>query len=79
MDTERFQKCLGEAFKLRRDELDLTHEQVSERADISVNYFARIERGEINTSLKKILLIADALDTPSSVIFSHAEKLYKSS
>lgn len=75
MDTDHFQKALGLAFERQRKRLKLTHENVAERADINVNYYARIERGEVNTSLKKILVIAEALETKPSRLFSQAESL----
>jgi len=74
MDIDAFTIRLGNAFERQRKKLKLTHEAVAERADINVNYYARIERGEINTSLKKILCIADALETKPSKLFFEAEK-----
>tara|TARA_B100001063_G_C16690402_1_gene516737 strand:+ start:217 stop:456 length:240 start_codon:yes stop_codon:yes gene_type:complete len=75
MEIESFSQSLGQAFKQRRLVLQLTHEIVAEKSGMNVNYYARIERGEINTSLEKILAISSALDCAPSVLFVQAEKI----
>ena len=78
MNADAYLKALGTAFRLRREKLGMTNEQVAEAADINVNYYARIERGEINTSVKKLVSIADALVTDFSKLAAMAEKQLKS-
>lgn len=48
----------------RRHELELTQEQLAEKADFHVNYIGGIERGERNPSLESIVLLARALKLP---------------
>jgi len=47
-------KQLGKQFKEARENLHLTQSDVASKADMTVNYYAMIERGEVNLSLKKI-------------------------
>lgn len=56
-DMSRFGKQIKEA----REKLNLTQAEVAEKADITVNYFAMIERGEVNPSYEKIKSIARVL------------------
>ena len=48
--------------KQAREELGLTQAQVADKAgNITVNYYAMIERGEVNPSFEKIKAIAKVL------------------
>jgi transcriptional regulator with XRE-family HTH domain len=58
----------------RRLKLKLTQEQAAEAAGLSPNYFARIERGEINLTFEKVVRIAHALNTTPSALLKAAEK-----
>jgi transcriptional regulator with XRE-family HTH domain len=44
---------LGKNIKKARKKADLTQAEVAEKAEIHVNYFARIERGEENHRLSR--------------------------
>lgn len=44
-----------------REKANLTQAEVAKRTGMDVNYYARIERGEINTSYKKLHKIAEVL------------------
>ena len=46
----------------------MTQVEVAEKADISVNYYARVERGEVNPSLDIFKSILKALKTTSSKV-----------
>lgn len=59
---------LGKNIKRARQKAELTQAEVAERAEIHVNYFARIERGEENPSIDIIEKIAKALKVKSSEI-----------
>lgn len=48
--------------RLRRYELGLTQEQLSERANFHVNYIGGIERGERNPSVESVVSLAKALE-----------------
>ncbi len=54
-----------------RVQKSLTQEEVAQKAGISANYYAKIERGMINTSIKKANKIAGALGVGVSDIFPY--------
>ena len=54
-------KSLGDKLRSARKKANLTQEEVADRTDMHVNYYARIERGEINTSYEKLHKIAQVL------------------
>jgi len=59
---ETARKELGEKFKKAREMNGLTQLDVAEKTGMHVNYYARIERGEINTSYEKLHKIAEVLN-----------------
>ena len=64
----KIQKDLGNNIKRVREKSNLTQAEVASIARINGNYFARIERGEINLSLQMIRKITKALNIKSSEI-----------
>ena len=62
------QTKLGENIKKIRLEAKLTQKQVADKADMNVNYFARIERGEENLTFEVLEKIVKALKIKSSEI-----------
>jgi transcriptional regulator with XRE-family HTH domain len=60
---------VGEKLKKAREDAGLTQDDVAKAAKISANYYAKIERGEINTTLKKLYKITKALNIKASDIF----------
>lgn len=58
-------KGLGQQLKTLREKAGLTQAQVATKAGISVNYYARIERGEENPTWVKIEHIKKALGVKS--------------
>lgn len=48
------QEEISKALKRARKEARLTQLEVAEKARVSVNYYARIERGEANPSLETL-------------------------
>jgi putative transcriptional regulator len=52
-----------------REQKGLTQEEVAKKAGILPNYYAKIERGTINTSIEKANKIAKALGVEVSDIF----------
>ena len=48
--------------RMRRYELELTQEELAEKANLHVNYIGGIERGERNVSFEKIIELACALE-----------------
>ena len=59
---------LGKNIKKARQKEEMTQAEVAQKANIHVNYFARIERGEENPSIDIIEKIAKALKVKSSEI-----------
>lgn len=55
------QKAFGDRIKVAREALELTQAEVAEKAEMTVNYYAMIERGEVNPSFEKIKNIARVL------------------
>ncbi len=54
-------KALSRKLTEAREKLGLTQAQVAEKADMDVTYYARIERGEINTKGDKLLKLSEVL------------------
>jgi transcriptional regulator with XRE-family HTH domain len=67
---ERF----GDAVRGRREELELTQEELAERAHLHRTYLSDIERGSRNVSLINIERMAAALDLPISELFRLVER-----
>jgi transcriptional regulator with XRE-family HTH domain len=67
---ERF----GFAVKTRREELELTQEDLADRAGIHRTYLSDVERGARNLSLINIERLATALDLPISGLFQIVER-----
>ncbi len=45
---------ISKKLKQGREQMGLTQMEVAEKANISVNYYARIERGEVSPSLETL-------------------------
>jgi transcriptional regulator with XRE-family HTH domain len=54
----------------RRYQLELSQEQLAERADFHVNYIGGIERAERNPSLTSLVTLANALEVDLSDLLS---------
>jgi transcriptional regulator with XRE-family HTH domain len=59
---------IGKKVKAVRESKKLTQAEVAEKASVSVNYYARLERGEVNPSSEIIGKIAKAFGVKSSSI-----------
>lgn len=66
MDSQK--KAIIKKIKDTREANAVTQAEVAKRADINVNYYARLERGEENPSMDVLLRIAKALKMKSSDI-----------
>jgi len=62
------QDQLGKNIKKARQKAGLTQADVAKKAGTHVNYFARIERGEVNPSVEILENIVRALKVKSSDI-----------
>lgn len=61
-------KDLGKKLKAFREKAGLTQAEVAESTDISVNYYARIERGEENPTYEVLHQIRKALKIKSDLV-----------
>lgn len=68
LQDQKTREDLGDKLRKVREKKDLTQQELAERADINVNYYARIERGEVNFSIDILRKIVKALGVKSSEI-----------
>ncbi len=61
---------VAKKIKETRVRLGFTQAEVAEKAGVNTNYYACIERGEVNPSLEKIQAIAKALGLKSFDVMS---------
>ena len=64
-NQDKLRKELGAKLKKVRERAKLTQAEVAAQADVHVNYYARIERGEENPSFEKLQSIMKALKLKS--------------
>ena len=64
---------LGQMIKALRKKRQFTQEDLSEKADIGVQYISRIENGSANPSLKIVSALAAALEVTLPDLFSDLE------
>ena len=55
------QKSLGSKLKVARLKAKLTQAQVATTAGININFYARLERGEVNVTFERLENILKAL------------------
>jgi transcriptional regulator with XRE-family HTH domain len=60
--TNNMKKDIGNALKYAREKLHLSQSDVASQANISTNYYARIERGEENFTIEVLLNLSKALN-----------------
>ena len=68
MDNPKTRKEVGLRLKSARIIKKMTQAEVAEKADLNTNYYACIERGEVNASLEKLESILKVLGIKSSII-----------
>lgn len=56
----------GKRVRARRKDLRLSQEQLGERSGLHRTYVGHVERGEVNPTLRNVLLLAEALETDAS-------------
>lgn len=69
--TKTVRKQLGKNLKKARLRAKMTQQEVADKAGVHVNYYARIERGEVNPSQEKLYGIVKALKVKSSEILPY--------
>ena len=58
---------IGNKIKEKREQKKLTQAEVAKKAGLNTNYYAVIERGEINSSVETLNKIIDALEMTLSL------------
>lgn len=66
-------KTIGQNFRLERLKRHLSQEQFAEYANVHVNYIGKIERGEQNLTIKKLVEIANSINAPLNEILYLAD------
>ena len=69
-DPNEFAATVGESMRRMRQEHGWTQAELAERAGLSANYVARLERGELGPSLFVAFRIAEALETQVESLIS---------
>ena len=62
-------KEFGRNLKILRKEANLSQEDLANDCDISISQIGRIERGEINTTISTLFVLAKALDIETKDLF----------
>ena len=63
-------KLIGLRFRVERIKKMLSQEKFAEIANVHTNYIGKIERGEQNLTVKKIVDLANTLDIPIRYILN---------
>ncbi len=61
MNSPEFRKEVGNKIKRAREKAKLTQVEVAEKAGISTNYYACVERGEVNIAAERLQKIGEVL------------------
>ena len=61
MNSPEFRKEVGNKLKKAREKAKLTQVEVAEKAGISTNYYACVERGKVNIAAERLQQIAEVL------------------
>jgi transcriptional regulator with XRE-family HTH domain len=72
-EWSRLSGAFGAAVRARREQLDISQEELGFRSDLDRTYISGIERGVRNPTLKIIGRLARALATRPSKLLSDAE------
>lgn len=72
MQKDKIQITVGNKLKEVREKKNLTQAELAKEAGITINYYAMIERGEVNPSLDKLHKIIKALKVKWSDIFPNS-------
>ncbi|MFR5709039.1 helix-turn-helix domain-containing protein [Faecalitalea cylindroides] len=70
-------KLIGTRIKNRRLELNLTQNQLSQKANISITYVSKIEHGHVTPTLETYALLAEILQTDLSKLITGSSKISK--
>lgn len=63
-------KKIGLNFRVERTKRSLSQEKFAEIANVHTNYIGKVERGEQNLTIRKIVDLANSLDIPVTKILN---------
>ena len=69
-DYKQVLKNIGMKFRLERTKKRLSQEKFAELANVHTNYIGKVERGEQNLTVKKIVELSNSLEIPASSVFN---------
>ena len=69
-DYEEVIKKIGLNFRVERTKRTLSQEKFAELANVHTNYIGKVERGEQNLTVKKIVALANSLNVPIEEILN---------
>jgi transcriptional regulator with XRE-family HTH domain len=70
-----FQIALGLAVKARREQLELTQEQIANNTDLHQRWISNVETGKRNPSYGSLRRLAAGLDLSASELLARAEQI----
>lgn len=70
---ETYKKLIGKRIREARISAELTQEELAEKADVHYTFIGAAERGETNLSIKTLVRVAEALETPIEFFLKSAE------
>ena len=62
-------KRFGNSVRQKRLQKGFSQEELADRCQLDIRQIGRIERGEINTGISTVFMLARALDLPVSELF----------
>lgn len=65
-------RIIGRHLRDARERLELSQQEVANRAQMSVAYYGKIERGDIRPNLDRLSRVCDVLGLPISDVFKGA-------
>ena len=69
---------IGQTIKIYRRNLNLSQEDLAFKANLDRTYISKLERGQMNTTIKSLTKIANALETNIFILIKEAKKLENS-
>ena len=61
---------IGERIQTRRNQLNMTQEQVCKHLDIYQTYYSRIENGKVGVSIEMLLKLCEILDVSADYVLT---------
>ena len=69
---------IGQTIKIYRRNLNLSQEDLAFKANLDRTYISKLEQGKMNTTIKSLTKIANALETNIFILIKEAKKLENS-